>query len=184
MSTKKKIRHGKNIISNCSDGQLCKDERSGEAPEEIMFELGPEWWEAIQIPDALRWAFFRHKEPHVWRISSRSSLGTESGHRGRPGVWGTAVKIGLHDQWDGKPLKGFKQGRVFLKIALAVGKRISWMFWMGARGKAGRPVVKLVTLVSMRNGSGLSRFHEGRLCVCVAPRVLAAGKGAEQVGTQ
>lgn len=42
MSTKKKIRHGKSIISNCSDGQLCKDEHSGEAPEEIMFELGPE----------------------------------------------------------------------------------------------------------------------------------------------
>ena len=40
-STKKKMRHGKNIISNCSDGQLCEDKRSGEAPE-IVVELGPE----------------------------------------------------------------------------------------------------------------------------------------------
>ena len=67
---------------------------------------------------------------------------------------GTVVKIALYDEWDGKPLKGFKQGRVFLKMALAVVKRIFWMFWMGARGKAGRPVIKLIPLVSVRKGSG------------------------------
>lgn len=30
------------------------------------------------------------------------------------------------------------------------------------QGKAGRPVGKLIILVSMRKGSGLCKFHEGR----------------------